>query len=293
MLLVALVPLPFPTGRLLSLRWRPAWWLAVGATAAMALVVAFYPGPLGNFLDGFGVPNPYGVAGLGELHPALVLVVLIPFLASVLLAVASLVVRLRRARGEELRQIKWFAYFALLFALIEVAQSVVENVLGISSPAVDAAYSLGNDLAFIGLPVATGLAILRYRLFDIDVIIRRTLVYGTLTALLAGLYFGVVVSLQALVGAMNSVAASSQVIIVASTLLIVALFNPLRHAIQVTIDRRFYRRKPTFRTSRCALFRISLNPTNPGHFCLGGHFNRSALDCERLLHAGSIFRWAA
>jgi hypothetical protein len=239
----ALVPLRFPTGRLVSARWRPAWWLAVGATAALALVVAFYPGPLGNFLDGFGVPNPLGVAGLREVLPALVLVVLIPLLASVLLAVASLVVRLRRARGVERQQLKWFAYFALLFALLFVAQTVVENVLGISSPAVDAAYSLGNGLAFIGLPVATGLSILRYRLFDIDVLIRRTLVYGTLSAVLAGLYFGVVVGLQALMGNVNSIAASSPVIIVGTTLLVAALSNPLRHGIQVTIDRRFYRRK--------------------------------------------------
>jgi hypothetical protein len=244
MLLVALVPLRFPTGRLVSPRWRPAWWLAVGVTAAGVLVAAFKPGPLGNVLDGADVPNPLGVAGLAAVVPAfIVAVLLVVLLASILLAAASLGVRLRRARGVERQQIKWFAYFALLLALDFVAQTVAQNVLGISSPFVDLAASLGLTIGLLGLPIATGLAILRYRLFDIDVLINRTLVYGTLSAILAALYFGVVVVLQTLVGAVNSTAASSQVIIVASTLLIAALFNPLRHGIQATIDQRFYRRK--------------------------------------------------
>jgi hypothetical protein len=245
MFLVALVPLRFPTGRLVSARWRPAWWLAVGATAAESLLLAFAPIPLGNVLDGADVLNPLGIAGLAAAGTAFIVAVLllVVLLASMLLAAASLVVRLRRARGVERQQLKWFAYSAILLGLLEVAQTIVQDVLGISSLALDLAWTLSFFVAVIGLPVATGLAILRYRLFDIDVLINRTLVYGTLSALLAALYFGVVVGLQTLVGAVNSAAASSQVIIVASTLLIVALFNPLRHAIQVTIDRRFYRRK--------------------------------------------------
>ncbi len=245
MFVVALVPLRFPTGRLVSARWWPAWWLAVGATAAETLLLAFAPIPLGNVLDGADVPNPLGIAGLAAVGPAFIVqaLLIVVLLASMLLAVASLVVRLGRARGIERQQIKWFAYSAILLGLLEVAQSVVQDVLGISSPALDLAWTLSFFVAIIGLPVATGLAILRYRLFDIDVLIRRTLVYGTLSAVLAALYFGVVVGLQTLVGALNSTAASSQVIIVASTLLIAALFNPLRHGIQATIDQRFYRRK--------------------------------------------------
>jgi hypothetical protein len=240
---VALVPLRFPTGRLVSPRWRPAWWLAVGATAAETVLLAFAPIPLGNVLDGAGVPNPLGIAGLAAAGTALNFLALLALLASMLLAAASLLVRLRRARGVERQQIKWFAYSAILLGLLIVAQTVVQDVLGISSLALDLAWTLSFFVAIIGLPVATGLAILRYRLFDIDVIINRTLVYGTLSAVLAAVYFGVVVGLQTLVGAVNSTAASSQVIIVASTLLIAALFNPLRHGIQTTIDRRFYRRK--------------------------------------------------
>jgi hypothetical protein len=240
----ALVPLRFPSGRLLSARWRPAMWLAVSVTVAVALLEAFRPGPLFNVLAGFDVPNPLGVAGLGAVAPALVFVLLVLFLASILVAVASLVVRLGRARGVERQQIKWFAYFALLFALLFVLQQVVNNVLGISSPAIDLAYSLGTALAFIGLPVATGLAILRYRLFDIDVIIRRTLVYGTLTTALAGVYVGVVIGAQAVVQALTGQRGEQPpLVIVASTLLVAALVTPQRRGIQAAIDRRFYRRK--------------------------------------------------
>ena len=100
-----------------------------------------------------------------------------------------------------------------------------------------------GDLLFLPIALCVGVALLRYRLFDIDILINRTLVYGTLSAILAALYFGVVVGLQALVGSVNSTAASSPVIVVATTLLIAALFNPLRHRIQAFIDQRFYRHK--------------------------------------------------
>lgn len=99
------------------------------------------------------------------------------------------------------------------------------------------------NILWLFVPLCFGIAISRYHLWEIDVLIRRTLVYGTLSAILAALYFGVVVGLQALVGSVNSTAAASPVIVVATTLLIAALFNPLRHGIQATIDQRFYRRK--------------------------------------------------
>src|SRR5262249_55087138 len=222
MLLVAFMPLRFPTGHLLSARWRPAWWLAVGATTAAVLVEAFAPGPLGNVLVGADVPNPVGVASLAGAIPALAFVLLPALLASILLAVASLVVRLHRARGVERQQIKWFAYFATLFALVFVAQGVVSSLLGITSPALDVAWELGIDVPFTGLPVATGLAILRYRLFDIDVLIRRTLVYGSLTALLAGMYFGLVLGAQAAVQALTGQTGQQPLLLVATTLLMAA-----------------------------------------------------------------------
>src|SRR5262249_28105667 len=132
MLLVALVPLRFPTGRLISTRWRPAWWLAAGATAAGALGLASLPGPLRNSLAGADVANPLGVAGLARAAPVLVLVVVLVGMASILLAVASLVVRLRRARGMERQQIKWVAYCVILLGLAFVGLLVVQNILGIT-----------------------------------------------------------------------------------------------------------------------------------------------------------------
>lgn len=243
-LLGAFVPLLFPTGRLLSRRWRPAWWLATGATLAVALSSAFAPEPLDNWLIGLGVPNPLGVAGLGD-NLTIVLEVA-PYsllLASMLVAAASLIVRLGHARGKERKQIKWFAYFGVAFALFFVLRGVVRDLLGNPIPLLVLALDVGYYSAGICLPVVTGLAILRHRLFDIDVIIRRTLVYGTLTVLLAGLYLGLVIGVGGLVRAAFGLSEQEPLTIVASTLAVVALAQPLRRGIQTTIDRRFYRRK--------------------------------------------------
>jgi hypothetical protein len=242
-LLTVFLPLLFPTGRLVSARWKPAWWLAIAATVAGALGAAFHPGPLFNWLEGFDVPNPLGVAGLGGLFQMLATVPIGLLLATMLVAAVSLVVRLRRARGDERQQIKWFVYFGVVLALLFILQFVVNYMLGISSPSFDLAWTLCWSLALIGLPIATGLAILRHRLFDIDVLIRRTLVYGTLTALLAGIYVGLVIGGQAVVQALTAQRGQQPVIIVATTLLVAGLFTPLRSRIQKVIDRRFYRAK--------------------------------------------------
>jgi len=159
------------------------------------------------------------------------------FLASV----AALFVRLRQARGVERQQIKWFAYAAAVMG----AGPLVMFMLGSGYSALqelmwDLGYFVGI-LGFAFLPVATAIAILKYRLYDIDRIINRTLVYGALTVTLVGVYVGSVLSIQyAFRGLTGS---RSQLAIVASTLLIAALFNPLRRRIQSFIDRRFYRRK--------------------------------------------------
>jgi hypothetical protein len=241
--LIALVPLRFPTGRLVSARWKPAWWLATGATVAGVLGAAFHPGPLWNYLDRFDVPNPFGLPRLGGLALMLSDAPFGLLLASMLVAAASLVMRLRRARGVERAQIKWFAYFGVLLALLFVLQFVVQYVLGISSPSFAVAWALSWSVAFIGLPVATGLSILRYRLFDIDVLIRLTLVYGTLSALLVGAYVALVLAGQAAVRGLTGERGEQPVVIVASTLLVVALSTPLRRGVRAAVDRRFYRRQ--------------------------------------------------
>jgi hypothetical protein len=151
------------------------------------------------------------------------------------LAVAGLAVRLWRSRGVERQQLKWFAYCAAL-----VGAGLGASVLLPGGPAADLAFLVGL-LALGGLPVAAGIAILKYRLYDIDFIVNRTLVYGPLTAILALIYVGSVVGMQAVFRAITG--QESTLAVVASTLAIAALFNPLRRGVQAFVDRRFYRRK--------------------------------------------------
>jgi hypothetical protein len=154
-----------------------------------------------------------------------------------LAAVISLFARFRRARGDERQQIKWFAYAT---ALTLFWTFLVEGIPDTSRlfEAVTAVLSL---LVIPSIPIAAGIAIFKYRLYDIDRIINRTLVYAALTGTLVAMYVGGVVLLQTLFRALTG--GESQLAIVASTLAIAALFNPLRTRIQAFIDRRFYRRK--------------------------------------------------
>jgi hypothetical protein len=161
--------------------------------------------------------------------------------ALALVAATSLLVRLRRSRGVEHQQVKWFAYAIVMLALSTTLAYVIAEAMDvdwlrwISSVLVIA--------SLVGLPVAMSIAILRYRLYDIDILINRTLVYGSLTAVLALVYFGGVTATEALFRALTAQEQQPQIAIVVSTLVIAALFNPLRRRIQSLIDRRFYRRK--------------------------------------------------
>jgi hypothetical protein len=175
-LTLVFTPLLFPTGRLLSPRWRPVAWLAGAATAVPTALVSVVPDlSLGTVPDQV-IANPIGVAAAGNLMTSPLVPVLILLLV-VLAAAAfgSLVLRFRRSRGEERQQLKWFTYAAALVPL-----SVVGDAL--PAPVGD----LATALPIVFPPIATGIAILRYRLYDIDRLINRTLVYGLLTALLAG-----------------------------------------------------------------------------------------------------------
>jgi hypothetical protein len=228
-LTITFLLLLFPHGRLLSPRWRPVAWLAAGVTIAGTALLAIVPWDL---LDP-GVPaqNPVGVEGLRHLGiapPAPIFLVGIP---TMLLSVASLVLRFRRSRGEERQQLKWFVYAGVL----------VVGALFVPLLVRGAASSVLQLLVMPSLPVAAGVAILRYRLYEIDLIINRTLVYGLLTATLVLVYLGGVVLLQYVFRALTE--GESQLAVVASTLVIAALFNPLRRRIQTFIDRLFYRRR--------------------------------------------------
>jgi hypothetical protein len=149
--------------------------------------------------------------------------------------VVSLVLRLYRSRGEERLQLKWFVYAATLGILAILLADLVPPPFGVWIA------NLAWTVAPLSLPVSAGIAILRYRLYDIDVIINRTLVYGSLSVMLVGIYLGAVISLQYAFRAATG--QESTLAVVASTLTIAALFNPLRRRLQEFIDRRFYRRK--------------------------------------------------
>ena len=223
----------FPTGRLPSRRWRPVAWIAAASGTVIIVLDLFFE-------------SPDKVGGVVTITAVAVVFVIFSVMA---LSALSLLVRYRRASGVERQQLKWFALAAVLAGSFLVGQQLIW-LAGLLI-----AYSLGGDLLTlnrslenllevavnVSLYAAVGIAILRYRLYDIDIIINRTLVYGSLTVSLALVYFGGVLSLQGLLRALTG--QGSQLAIVASTLVIAALFNPLHRRIQDFIDRRFYRRK--------------------------------------------------
>jgi uncharacterized membrane protein YiaA len=224
----------FPTGSLPSRKWRVVVWMAVCGTAMLCLWDASIPGPLTTHRS---IDNPVAIGG--DVGNAIELVGkggMFFVLVSILFAVVSLIKRLVLARGDERQQLKWFTLAAGLMLVgflgaVLLAQRPLLNEIG---------WSLGM-FGFFFFPVAVGISILRYKLYEIDLIINRTLVYGALTATLVALYFGGIVLLQTvLVGLTGQ---KSSFAVVASTLVIAALFNPLRRRIQSFIDRRFYRRK--------------------------------------------------
>ncbi len=236
----------FPTGYPLSRRWGWLIYFGLVLTAVLILLITFSQSlaPGSGGVD-WSFRNP-----IGFLDPAWVDIVVAPWLVAfpiwIVLCAVSLLVRFRRASGIEREQIKWLFYASALFLVFYVPTFIGDTY--------EEAESIWNFLLWIGMlafPAAIAIAILRYRLWDIDVIIRRTLVYGALTLTLGFAYFGSVVLLQGLFEAVSARSAGSPlramqrspVVIVISTLFIAGLFNPLRRRIQNDIDRRFYRKK--------------------------------------------------
>jgi chemotaxis receptor (MCP) glutamine deamidase CheD len=221
----------FPDGRLPSSRWRPvAWCAAIGLIGFLA-GYTLEAGPLDDFPQ---IMNPYGVDSL--ILDAVAVTGAILASASMVASAVSLLVRMRRAERAERQQIKWLAYGGALV----VGAVFASGLISIWSGNVGIAVS---NLGLLGVPICTGVAIARYRLYDIDIVINRTLVYGALTAALVAVYFGGVATLQTLLRALTGQEQQPQLAIVVSTLAIAALFNPLRRRIQSFIDRSFYRSK--------------------------------------------------
>jgi hypothetical protein len=221
----------FPDGRLPSRRWRPLAW-AMGIFLALTLVIgAFSPGPFPEFPS---ASNPFGVEGAKPSGAVLVAGGLGGLLC-VVVTLLSLIVRFYFSHGEKRLQLKWFTYSA---------------VVGLSTPLLLSSFAPGLfqvlgqlawTLGFLSLSLSAGVAILKYRLYDIDIIINRTLVYGPLTVLLLAVYVGGVLVLEYAFRTLTG--SGSQLSIVTSTLLIAALFIPLRRRVQNFIDHLFYRRK--------------------------------------------------
>jgi len=230
--LIVFLALLFPDGRLPSPRWRWFAWLSLLLIFTGAVWGAFTPGLI---LSLGRINNPLGVQGLPNVWKLTQTLML----TLIFVSAASLFMRLRRASGVERQQIKWFTYTAV------VASSAALLTYTISEP-IGALWLkwvgyVVMQVALIGMPISMGIAILRYRLYEIDLLINRTLVYASLTAMLVALYFGSIVGLQRVFVFLTG--QKSTLAVVASTLLIAALFTPLRRRIQSFIDRRFYRRK--------------------------------------------------
>ena len=232
--LLAYLFLLFPDGRPLSPRWQPLLWINSVLIVAGSAVWALTPGPIAGLE---GIRNPLGIEGYGVTLKFAGQLFFYAVDVLVLVSVVSIYLRLRRASGEERQQIEWLVYAAALLGIIVVVSVVGDLFFGGFGWWI----FLVVILAFLGLPISIGVAVLRYRLYDIDIIINRTLVYGSLTAMLVLVYVGCVIGLQYILRGLTG--EESQLAIVASTLVVAALFNPFRRRVQAFIDRRFYRRK--------------------------------------------------
>jgi hypothetical protein len=223
-------PLLFPDGRPPSPRWRFVVWGAALALALVAFLAAFRER---IELQGISMDNPVGIPGIEDPEKSRLGSVLLGlFVVFLVLALGSVMVRYLRSGGVRRQQIKWLMLATLLAALMVFFEEITRIELATEVP-----FAVSIAL----FPLAIAVAIFRYRLYDIDVVINRALVYGSLTATLLALYFGGVVALQRLFVVLTG--EGSALAVVTSTLAIAALFNPLRRRFQAFIDRLFFRRK--------------------------------------------------
>jgi hypothetical protein len=235
-ILTMFLPLLFPTGRPPSPRWRPA------LLASLACLVLFFPFAAlspGHLQGAPQFENPFAVGFLAE-GPAVFVgrVVFIGQIALSFVCLASIIVRYRQARQAERQQLKWFTWAFVVFFVVLALGVTVQGIFGVAVTRMTLWWELVWPISITMLPIAIGIAVLRHRLYDIDVLINRTLVYGLTTGAVASAFFGGIVVLQALLRPFTS---GSEIAVAASTLLTVALLQPARSRIQRAVDRRFYR----------------------------------------------------
>jgi hypothetical protein len=231
----AMLFLLFPDGNLMGRRWRVVFWLVILTTCLTILGSTL--NPVMNDAPFKGVVNPLAIDAPRALHETLSNIGWPGMAASLLLSALAMILRLRRSRGVERQQLKWIAAAAAVLPLASVA-GIFSYYAGYETVG-----GLLSTFSFVPIIFAAGYAVLRYRLYDIDIIINRTLVYGSLTATLALVYLGGVTAGQALFQTLTGQQKLPQLAVVVSTLAIAALFNPLRRRIQAFIDRLFYRNK--------------------------------------------------
>jgi len=278
------LPLLFPTGRLLSSRWRVvAWGAAVAGVAAMvqSAVAPFTPGEYPAAVQNPLLVNAGGTVGdiatmVGNLSLGVIVVAL-------LLAMASLVIRYRRASGIERQQLKWFgAVIGIAGPALAIALVTSNATSGIWVDVSNVTWAIGL-VGLALLPIAVGIAVLRYRLYDIDLVIRRTLVYGVLAALLAAAYGGSVLLLSAVLAPLT---AENSLAVAGSTLVVAALFSPVRTRVKSVVDRRFYRSRYDARHELAELSQRLL-----GEVDLEGVRSEVVATIERTLQPASVSVW--
>lgn len=224
--LLGFVLLLYPTGTVPGPRWRPVAWALGVVLAVMTLGYMLYPGPLDK--DTRLPDNPLGIASLKSVFDHSDTAAAFSMVGLLVAAVLSVIVRFRRSRGDERQQMKWMAFAAVVLG----AGFVFQSALGLG----DVSFAIAISM----LPLALGIAMFKYRLYDVDRVINRTLVYGASSALLAGAYIGLVLASEAVFAPIDR---GSSVAVALSTLVVAALFLPVRARVQRFVDRRFYRSK--------------------------------------------------
>jgi signal transduction histidine kinase len=248
-MLASFIPLflLFPDGRVPSRRWRPVVWLTVGAIAVATVAFAVTPGPMtGAFadLEKAGVSNPVGLGGFGGLVDAVAQFAGFATLLAAFLAGASLVVRFRSRRGDERQQVKWLAFVGLAFLGSFVLTLIVSGAFGDETPGGELAGNVGFGVMFfilaVGIPAACAIAILKYRLYDLDVVVNKTVVYALLAAFITAVYVGIVVGIGQAIGSKRNLGLS-----ILATAVVAVGFQPVRDRVQHLANRLVYGKRAT------------------------------------------------